>query len=233
MTDKTINMYESLMTLPLFKGISYKRVSEMVGNTRLSFLKFLPGETIFQARTKSDCIKFVFSGSVRLSMTGNNGSVSIEQTLVAPAIIQPDYLFGLNTHYPVSATAVDTVSIIEIDKPSLLSLLQEDEIILFNFMNILSTNAQKSTDGMMSVISGSVEERIAFWLISMTQMGSEGIVLRARIGNLYTVFGVERSSFIAALDNLAAKGIIEYTSNEIRVLSRKQLRDILLNHSEQ
>ena len=232
MTDKTINMYESLMTLPLFKGISYKRVSEMVGSTRLSFLKYLPGETIFQARTKSDHIKFVFSGKVRLTMTSGNDRVSIEQTLTAPAIIQPDYLFGRSTQYPVSAKAIDTVSIIEMDKPSLLTLLREDEVILFNFLNILATDAQKTTDGMMAVISGSIEERIAFWIISMTQMGSEGIVLRARARDLYTVFGVARSSFIAALDHMVSEGIIEYTSTEIRVRSRKQLRGILLNHPE-
>lgn len=220
------------MTLPLFKGISYKRVSEMVGNTRLAFFKYLAGQEIFSAGAKCDRIKFVFAGSVRLTMTSSSERVTISQTLKAPAIIQPDYLFGRNTHYPVSAVAVDTVSIIEIDKASLLNLLREDEIILFNYLNILSTDAQKSTDGMMAVISGSIEERIAFWIISMTQMGSEDIVLKARARDLYTVFGVARSSFMAALDRMVAMGIIEYTANEIKVLSRKGLRDVLLNHPE-
>lgn len=232
MTDNSLNMYESLMTLPLFKGISYKRVSEMVGNTRLAFFKYLAGQEIFSAGAKCDRIKFVFAGSVRLTMTSSSERVTISQTLKAPAIIQPDYLFGRNTHYPVSAVAVDTVSIIEIDKASLLNLLREDEIILFNYLNILSTDAQKSTDGMMAVISGSIEERIAFWIISMTQMGSEDIVLKARARDLYTVFGVARSSFMAALDRMVAMGIIEYTANEIKVLSRKGLRDVLLNHPE-
>ena len=36
------SMYENLMTLPLFKGVSYNRVSEIVGKTRLGFLKYLP-----------------------------------------------------------------------------------------------------------------------------------------------------------------------------------------------
>ncbi len=232
MTDKTLNMYESLMTLPLFKGISYKRVSEMVGNTRLAFFKYLPGQEIFPAGTVCDRIKFVFSGSVRLTMTSSNERVSISQTLPAPAIIQPDYLFGRNTLYPVSAMAIDTVSIIEIEKSALLNLLREDEVILFNYLNILSTDAQKSTDGMMAVISGSIEERIAFWIISMTQMGSVDIVLKARARDLYTVFGVARSSFMAALDRMVSDGIIEYTQSEIKVLSRRGLRNILLSHPE-
>lgn len=232
MNDKTINMYESLMALPLFKGISYKRVTEMVGNTKLAFMKYLDGERIFEAGMKCERIKLLLSGRVRLTMSGGSKRVSVEQTLTSPAILQPDYLFGRNTNYVVSATAIDTVSIIEIEKSAILQLLRDDEVILFNFLNILSTDAQKSTDGMMAVISGSIEERIAFWLISMTQMGSDDIVLKARARDLYTVFGVARSSFIAALDNLVDQGIITYTSNEIRVVSRKMLRSLLLDHPE-
>ncbi len=35
------SMYENLMGLPLFNGVSYNRISEIVGGTRLAFLKFL------------------------------------------------------------------------------------------------------------------------------------------------------------------------------------------------
>ena len=43
------SMYENLMRLPLFNGVSYNRISEIVGNTRLAFMKFLPGERIVSA----------------------------------------------------------------------------------------------------------------------------------------------------------------------------------------
>ena len=43
------SMYENLMGLPLFNGVSYNRISEIVGNTKLAFMKYLPGETIVQA----------------------------------------------------------------------------------------------------------------------------------------------------------------------------------------
>lgn len=43
------SMYENLMGLPLFNGVSYNRISEIVGNTRLAFSKYLPGETILEA----------------------------------------------------------------------------------------------------------------------------------------------------------------------------------------
>ncbi|MCM1051416.1 MAG: Crp/Fnr family transcriptional regulator [Paenibacillus sp.] len=222
------SMYENLMTLPLFKGISYSRLSEIVGNTRLAFLKYLPGEPMLNAGEPCSHIKFVISGHARLTIRNENDRVRVSQTLTAPAVISPDFLFGRNTLYPATATAIDTVSIMQIDKKDFIPLLQRDEIFLFNYLNILSTNAQKAVDGVLSLTSGSLEERIAFWIIALTQMDSDDIVLTAKQKDLYSLFGVQRSSFIASLDSMKARGILDYTSTEIRVRSRRALRDVLL-----
>ena len=222
------SMYENLMTLPLFKGISYSRLSEIVGNTRLAFLKYLPGEQMLNAGEPCTHIKFIISGRARLTIRNENDRVRVGQTLTAPAVISPDFLFGRNTLYPATATAIDTVSIMQIDKKDFIPLLQRDEIFLFNYLNILSTNAQKAVDGVLSLTSGSLEERIAFWIIALTQMDSDEIVLTAKQKGLYSLFGVPRSSFIASLDSMKARGILDYTSTEIRVRSRRALRDVLL-----
>ncbi len=173
-------------------------------------------------------IKFIISGRARLTIRNENDRVRVGQTLTAPAVISPDFLFGRNTLYPATATAIDTVSIMQIDKKDFIPLLQRDEIFLFNYLNILSTNAQKAVDGVLSLTSGSLEERIAFWIIALTQMDSDEIVLTAKQKDLYSLFGVQRSSFIASLDSMKARGILDYTSTEIRVRSRRALRDVLL-----
>lgn len=222
------SMYESLLTLPLFKGLSYTRLSEIVGNTRLAFLKDLPGETILTAGEPCSQIKFVIMGDVRLTISNSTDRFRVSQTLRAPALISPDFLFGRHTMYPGTARAIDTVSIMQIDKADLIRLLQSDEIFIFNYLNMLSTNAQKAIDGIIALTSGSLEERIAYWIIALTQLGSDDIVLSARQRDLYTLFNVQRSSFIATLDSLKERGIIDYGTNEIRVLSRRALRSVLL-----
>ena len=228
----TNSMYENLMTLPLFKGISYARLSEIVGNTRLAFLKYLPGEPMLTAGDQCTHIKFIISGKIRMTIRNENDRVRVSQTLTAPAVISPDFLFGRHTQYPASATAIDTVSVMQIDKKDLVLLLQSDEIFLFNYLNILSTNAQKAVDGVLAITSGSLEERIAFWIIALTQMDSDEIVLTAKQRDLYSLFGVQRTSFIAALDSMHDLGILDYTPNEIRVHSRRALRSILLRQPD-
>lgn len=222
------SMYENLMGLPLFNGVSYNRISEIVGGTRLAFLKFLPGEKIVMAGDPCTRLMFVIGGKVRLSIRNSSDRFIVSQTLEAPSVISPDFLFGRNTLFPASVTAIDTVSIMEIEKNDFISIIRSDEVCLFNYLNFISTNAQKAIDGVVALTSGSLEERIAFWIIALTQRDAKDIVLSCRQRDLYSMFGVQRSSFINTLDSMKERGLIDYGPTEIRVISRNDLRSILL-----
>ncbi len=225
-------MYEILMGLPLFKGVSYSRISEIVGMAKFHFLKYLEGEQIVAAGDPCTHIKFIISGKARLTIENSNGRFKVSQTLNAPDVIAPDFLFGKATRYPCSATAIDATGILQISKQDYVKILGSDNIFLFNFLNILSMNAQKAIDGVLALTTGSLEERIAFWIVALTQRGGSDITLSCRQRDLYALFGVQRTSFINTLENMKARGLIEYDQNEIRINSRRDLLDMLTSDAE-
>lgn len=226
------NMYELLIGLPLFSGASYERILEVVGSTKFHFLKYNAGEAFIRPGEPCTHLKFVISGSARLSIANSDSRFVVSQTLKAPNVIAPDFIFGRTTLYPCSATALTQTGILQISKAEYLKILNSDPIFLFNFLNSLSMNAQKAVEGVLSLTTGSLEERIAFWVIALTQRGGEDIVMSCRQRDLYSVFGVQRSSFMATLDEMKEKGLIDYSSNEIRFLDRKALIDVLFAHIE-
>lgn len=226
------SMYEILMELPLFKGVSYERISEIVGTAKFHFLKYLSGEQIIAAGDICTHIKFIISGSARASIENSDGRFRVSQTLSAPDVIAPDFLFGRATQYPCSVVAKTDTGILQISKQDYVNILNSDQIFLFNFLNTLSMNAQKAIDGVLAVTTGSLEERIAFWIIALTQRKGTEITLTCRQRDLYALFGVQRSSFLASLDNLKEKGVIEYDHNEIRVNSRRDLLELLSSDAE-
>ena len=71
-------------------------------------------------------------------------------------------------------------------------ILNNDEVFLFNFLNVLSMNAQKAVDGILAITSGNLEERIAFWIVALTQRGGTDITLACKQRDLYSLFGVQR-----------------------------------------
>lgn len=221
------SMYEILMALPLFHGVSYSKLSDVVGNTKFHFLKYLEGEKIVDAGEACTHIKFIISGSARLTIVNSDGRFRVSQTLKRPAVIAPDYLFGRATAYPCTAVAIEPAGILQISKSDYVKILNTDPIFLFNFLNMLSVNAQKAVDGVLALTTGSLEERIAFWIVALTQRGGEDIVLTCRQRDLYSLFGVQRSSFIATLEGMKSRGLIDYTQNEIHIKSRQDMVSLL------
>lgn len=226
------NMYELLMGLPLFSGVTYERMLEVVGNTKFHFLKYLEGQTFITAGEQCTHLKFIISGSARLTISNSDGRFVVGQTLHAPNAIAPEFIFGRSTFYPCTAVALEPTGVLQIAKNDYLKILHSDNIFLFNFLNILSMNAQKAVDGVLSVATGSLEERIAFWIVALTQRGGTDIKLVCRQRDLYSVFGVQRSSFISTLDRMRDRGIIDYSQNEIVIHDRRDLLDILHSHVE-
>lgn len=222
-------MYDILLGLPLFKGVSHQRISEIVGSKKFHFLKYSPGEAIVTAGEQCSHIKFIISGRTSMEITSDDGRFKVTQTLSAPEVIAPDFLFGRTTTYPGTVTALDTTGIMQISKPDYVDILHTDRVFLFNFLNLLSCDAQKSVDGILSVTTGSLEERIAFWIVALTQHNATDIRLSCRHRDIYALFGVQRNIFYAALDRLKEQGIIDYEQNEIQILSRQRLKDRLLH----
>ena len=221
------SMYEILMSLPLMKGVSHERISQIAEMAKLHFLKYTEGERIVTAGEPCTHIKFIITGSVRATITNRDGRFRVSQTITAPDVLSPDFLFGRHTIYPADVVSRETTGILQIAKTDYITILNTDSVFLFNFLNLLSTNAQKAVDGMLAVTEGSLTERIAFWIISLTQPGSTDIVLSCRQRDLYSLFGVQRSSFTATMESMKADGLIDFNSHEIIIKSRKRLLSVL------
>ncbi len=225
------SMYETLMGLPLFAGTSHQKLSEIIGKYRFHFLKFAPGEKIISEGDPCTHLKCIIGGYVGLTISNATKRFKVSQTLEAPDVISPDFFFGKTTHYPATATALTDVGIVQIDKADYMNIITSDPIFLFNYLNLLSMNAQLSVEGVLALTSGSLEKRICYWIIALTQNNGKNITLECRHKDMYTVFGVQRQSLISALDHLRSIGAIEYDNTEIRVTDRKLLMGILTESS--
>lgn len=227
-------MFEQLMNLPLLRGVSQTRMSAIVGNTKLHFLKYPAQETLVRAGDPCSHLTFILSGSVRMTAVNASGRFVVGQTLKAPAVLSPDFLFGRHTSYPSTVVAIDDVSVLKIAKQDYTHLLASDPVFLFNYINMVAANAQKSVEGIMSLTTGEIDERIAFWISALTQPGSTDIVLTCRKRDLCSLFGVPRGVFEAGLKSMKERGLIDYTNHEFSVIDRQSLLALLeQNHEEE
>jgi|InofroStandDraft_1065614.scaffolds.fasta_scaffold09406_8 CRP-like cAMP-binding protein len=226
------SMFELLMNLPLFRGVSRSRIAEVVGSAKFHFLKYPKGETVVRAGEECTHLAFVISGSVRSEISNSSKRFSVSQTLKAPSAIAPDFLFGRTTRYPGTVVALTDCSILKISKVDYIRILNADQVFMFNFLNTLSVNAQKALDGILALTSGGLDERIAFWIIALTQPGSEDIELTCKTRDLCNLFSVQRNVFDAACHEMEQRNLIRYSPRKIEIVDRREMLSLLERQSE-
>lgn len=137
------SMYETIMELPLFKGIGSERLSLMLEKTSVEFVNYNPGDVIAMSDTPVRSLDFVLKGEIKLSYQMVVYPIKIIETRPPGSVIGALRLFGINTDYGCECVAKDNVSVLRIGKENYLNILLSDRIYLLNYMNYLSAAAQR------------------------------------------------------------------------------------------
>ena len=221
------SMYQQLMQLPLFQGVSTDSITQLVEKFPFHFLKYRNAEQILAVGDTSTHIRFIVSGKVRLETPCAHLRVSLLQTLSTPNVLAPEYLFGRETVYPYTAVADGPCGILQLRKSDYIKMINSDKVFLFNILNYLSSGSQRGVASALSVRDGSVAERLAMLVDMLTVPGATDIILRYKQKDLCTLMSTQRTTLVSSLDKLSEQDILEYDSNELRLLDFRKLMDLI------
>lgn len=220
------DMFEKLMELPLFQGASREKLKELVEKYPFHFLKYETGDLLLSAGERCTHVKFIVSGSVKLQTDFPSYRVALHQTVSAPGVIGPEFMFGRKTIYPYSCVANGSCGILQIKKADYVEILMKDKVFLLNMLNYISRNAQKNTILFQNHSGGITKNVIPIVSLMLTTSDSKDIALRYKQKDLCTMLGISRSSLSTHIEELAEIGAISHSPGNISVLNRK----LLLNH---
>lgn len=220
-------MYQQLMQLPLFQGVSSDKITALVEKLPFHFLKFRSGEQIFAAGDPCTHIKFIVSGQVETEQAFSHLRITFNQTLSTPHVLAAEYLFGKETSYPFTATACGACGILQLRKSDYIKMLGADKVFLFNILNYLSSGSQRSMSSILATRDGSVMERLAMLVDALSITGATDVTLRFKQKDLCALLGTQRTTLIASLDKLSDEEILDYDSNELHILDQQRLVDLI------
>ncbi len=217
-------IFELFMGLPLFSGVTHKSLAEIIGEAKFDFLKYASGDVIIRAGEECTHLVFIISGKVRTTVAGNEGRFSVSQTLTAPSVIAPEFLFGRTTRCPSYVEALTGCSVMRISKTDYVKILRSDPVFVLNYLNMLSADAQMRT---MALSDGSLVRRIAFRIVALTQFGGTDITMTCSDFPAY--LDVSRENFESAVVVLESRGLVEYDhmAGVFCVPDRRNVQDFL------
>ncbi|MFV0507379.1 MAG: Crp/Fnr family transcriptional regulator [Bacteroidales bacterium] len=167
---------------------------------------------------------FLTKGTVQTEMSDPDArSLKIDE-LHAPALIAPAFIFGAYNKFPVNVFARTDVELLFVHKIHLLSLLQSHQLILKNYLEVLSTRTQFLSQKIKFLSFQTIKGKYASYLIDNIVDGNMNLVLKESHEALATIFGVTRPSLSRAVRELDQEGIIVAQGKKVKIINLSSLR---------
>ena len=203
------SMYETIMDLPLFKGVGKDHVSQFVEKTQIHFERYEPGDIIADSKDEVTGLKFVLSGSVVMSSKCLGGKITVESHI------------GLKPMHKRQIKALTPCGVMGFSKEKYIELLRSDRIYLINFANYLSMFIQQREEVTSNMGATGILRVLAEWVITHTLKGCTNINI---IGmDYYTELELSQ------LSELEAEGLIRIESDRIVIPDRQLLIETAQN----
>lgn len=217
-------MIPALVNNPLFRGITLERLFADLEEIRFHTRSYKKGEIL--ARQGDVCNRLVIltKGSVRGEMIDYSGRLIKVEDITAPRAIAPLFLFGEQNRYPVEVTANEPTEVIELPKPSVLSLFRKNELFLENYMNLSANYARTLSDKLFFMSFKTIRQKLASYLLRLyKQQQQTHITLDRSQQELSDYFGVSRPSLARELAHMQEDGLLIADRKHITILQKEEL----------
>lgn len=136
-------IYDRLLSLPLFQGLSQDDLSTIVETTRFDFRSYAPGETI--VRTDAPCthLCIIMNGAIEVVTRSDDHSYQLMERLATPLLMEPERLFGLHQFHTREVKSLEKCQVLAIEKDAVLRLAAEYLVFRINLLNGLAAVNQR------------------------------------------------------------------------------------------
>lgn len=159
-------LFDNLLLLPLFQGLSREDFLDIAGSIRLAFRRIESRQTLFEQDEMCQSLCFVLKGNIRVTTSSDDHAYAIAEWYDRPVVIQPEALFGRHTRYTRTFAVEAGAEILEIDKAAVRDILFDYPTFRMNFLNYLSAQMERLNRHARRAISAEPDERFAQFLFA-------------------------------------------------------------------
>lgn len=221
-------MYQVISRSPFFRGLEPDELELLFSKISFSVKSYSKGQTIAQREEEVRNLCIVIEGIVKGEMVDFSGKILKIEEMQAPHPIAHAFLFGEKNRYPVDVIAVEDCKILFIPKPEVVRLLQQNTIILSNYLNAISNRAQFLSNKLWFLSFRTIKEKVAHYLLNISRSDSKTtIILPKSHQELAEFFGVTRPSLARAFAEMEHEGIIAVDRREVVIQNKSKLLELI------
>ncbi|HEX7493025.1 MAG TPA: Crp/Fnr family transcriptional regulator [Bacteroidales bacterium] len=218
-----------LLDAPLFKGISPDEIELILGTVPNRVKKFQSGSMISQSGEPVNSLMVVLKGVVKGVMVDYAGRIIKIEEIPAPGALASAFMFGSRNKFPVNVIAVSDGELLLIEKPDFLTLLMKNDIILINFLDMISNRSQFLSEKIKFLNFKTIKCKLAQYILQKAGKDQSTVNLDMTQSDLAEFFGVTRPSVSRALGEMEIDGYIEAKGKNINIYDKKGLADLTID----
>lgn len=220
--------YPAIVNSPLFRGLSYKAIQEILKTTPHHIHSYDKNEVIFYQMSPADRIGLVLGGMAQAQKTFPNGSL-VNVTNRRPGdLFGPAAAFSTAHRYPCDVVAVQPSTIMIFYKADFLAMMQSDVVILENVVTAISTATAMFQERLELYSYHGIAQKAAFWLLMMERKTGQSLVpLPGSMTKWAKRLNVSRPSLHREIKKMEDRGLIEYNPPTIKIIDKETLQSLL------
>lgn len=219
---------EVLTKCPLFKGLSYEQIEELLRKVNYNTRKYNKKHTIALTGDHYNSLVIVVNGSVKGEMTDFSGKTIKIEDIETPRPVAFAFLFGMNNKIPVDIVANTDCELLYISKSDVVSMLQINERFLLNYLDALSNRANFLSNKIKFLNFKTIKGKIANYLLGLSKNGKlVSFELPKTQQELADYFGITRPSFARSIGEMVDEGIIKSERKVVTILDKNKLAKLL------
>lgn len=193
--------------LPLFSHITEAEAERLLTEASNSLRKYQAGEYIARQGDACRSLYILCSGHVRAQMENAEGKQLTIDTIDAPDILAPAFIYASENRFPVNVEAITDCEVLVMDKTRFLQFMHEVPSVMQHFIEMISDRSLFLSKKLNEFALQSLKSRLLNYL-----------QIHKRIANQQKVafiLGVARPSLARALAELTAEGKIRTEGKKV------------------
>lgn len=208
---------DRLLELPLFLGMSRSDLNDVAAVTQCSIRRVSSGKIIVAEDDVCTQLLFLLEGEMTTERSSADNGYTLKELLRAPDVLQPECLFGLTQRYSRTFVTLNKCQILAVDKTEVIRLMEQYSIFRLNFINIVSTQAQKQARMPWRNAPQSIRQKIRRFTERHCMRPAGYKCLNIKMERLAREIGESRLNVSKELRRMQGEGLITLKRGEIGI----------------
>lgn len=219
----------SLNQSVLFHSISFDDIKDLVDSVKYSIKNYNKGDII--ALEDDDCtsLGIILDGSVEIHKPFPSGKVVTINNFRSGNVFGEAILFSGTHKYPANVISSSESKIMYISKCQVIKLMTLNDIVLNNFLSVLSNRILMLNNRLANLSLDTVRKKVAnIILMEYEKQKKTFITLPFCRRKMAEMLNIPRPSLSRELSKMKEDGIIDYRKNQVKILDMDLLEASLL-----